>query len=155
MAKKCIFCGEEIPAFNGKKLDCGGYTETVCADCFEKYHELQGVELAQKILATGKAKNHVGIRYYMNDRIKSEQEALERKKKEEEEFNKLHPETGKCPKCGDSMRQYGPIAVKLGEETFLFSDFNRLMSGSMTVRLNRCSGCGYTEFYTPNENELL
>ena len=155
MAKKCIFCGEEIPAFSGMKLDCGGYTETVCADCFEKYHELQGIELAKRILATGKAKNHVGIRDYMNYQIKFEQKALERKKKEEEEFNNRHPETGKCPKCGGSMRQYGPITFKLGEETVLFSDFNRLMSGSMAVRLDRCRECGYTEFYTPNENELL
>ncbi len=155
MAKKCIFCGEEIPAFNGKKLDCGGYTETVCADCFEKYHNLYGVELAQKILATGRAKNHIGIRDYLNERIKAEQETLEREKKKEEEFNNSHPETGKCPKCGGSMRQYGPLSVKLGEETFLFSDLNRLMSGSMEVRLERCRECGYTEFYTPNEKELL
>ena len=78
-----------------------------------------------------------------------------KEKKKEEEFNNSHPETGKCPKCGGSMRQYGPITFKLGEETFLFSDLNRLMSGSMAVRLERCKECGYTEFYTPNENELL
>ena len=155
MAKKCIICGEEISMLGGKKLNCGGYSEDVCPDCFDKYNELYGAELAQKILATGRAKHAEGIRYYLNGRIESEQKALEREKKEEEEFAIKHPETGKCPKCGDSMLQYGPINIKLGEETILFSDWNRLMAGSMAVRLDRCRQCGYTEFYTLDENELL
>ncbi len=155
MAKKCIFCGEEIPTFGGMKLDCGGYTEHVCQDCFDKYHDLQGVELAQKILATGRAKNVVGIRDYMKDKIRYEQEALEKEKKKQEEFNAKHPETGKCPKCGGPMHQYGPVVFKLGEETFLFSDLNRLITGSLSVRLDRCKECGYTEFYTPNEHEIV
>ena len=61
----------------------------------------------------------------------------------------------KCPKCGGPMLQYDPVSIKLGEETFLFSDLNRLMTGSLTVQPNRCKECGYTEFFTPNENELL
>ena len=155
MAKNCIFCGEEISAFGGKKLYCGDYTINVCADCFDKYSDLQGVELAQKILASGRSKHAAYYREYINDQIKYEQEKLEREKKKEEEFNSKHPETGKCPKCGGSMHQYGPLSIKLGEETILFSDLNRLVTGSMSVRLDRCRGCGYTEFYTPYENELV
>ncbi len=155
MAKKCIFCGEEIPAFGGKKLTYGGYTEIVCDDCFEKYHDLNGVDLARKILSSGRAKNHVGIRDYMNDQIKYEQQRIEREQQQEEEFKINHPVMGKCPKCDGEMHQYGPISFKLGDETFFFSDLNRLMTGSMTVTLIRCRKCGYTEFYTPNENELL
>jgi hypothetical protein len=45
--------------------------------------------------------------------------------------------------------------IKLGEEAVLFSDLRRLMAGSLTVRADRCRECGYTEFYTPNEEELL
>ena len=154
MAKICIFCGEEIAVFRGKKLECDGYMEDVCEDCFDKYHELHGVELAQKILATGRANNVVGIREYIKNTTKHEQERLEREKKKHEEFCARHPETGKCPKCGGPMHQYGPVAFKLGDETIFFSDFNRLMTGSLSVRLDRCRECGYTEFYTPNVNEI-
>ena len=155
MAKSCIFCGEEIGAFSGRKLNCGGYGENVCAKCFETYCGLDGAALAEKILATGRASHAEEIREYLNERIQREQEALEREKEREEEFLIRHPETGKCPKCGGSMHQYGPITIKLGEESVLFSDIHRLMSGSLSVRADRCRDCGYTEFYTPDEEDLL
>ena len=155
MAKNCIFCGEELGAFSGKKLNCAGYAENVCADCYNKYRELDGIERAHAILDTGRAAHAEGIREYLNDRIRSEQKARERAKQEEEEFSSKHPETGKCPKCGGPLLQYGPLLIKLGEESVLFSDLRRLMAGSLTVRADRCRECGYTEFYTPNEEELL
>ena len=62
---------------------------------------------------------------------------------------------GACPKCGGEMYRYEPISIKLGEESFLFSDLNRLMSGSLTVAPARCKACGYTEFYTPDEDQLI
>ncbi len=154
MARKCIFCGEEVSLFGGKRVTCGFDTEDVCPDCYDKYSGLKQKELAQKILATGRARNARSIRYYLDQLIENEQKELERKKQREEEQNRKHPETGKCPKCGEAMHMYGPISIKLGEETFLFSDLNRLITGSLTVRLDRCSKCGYTEFYTPNEGEL-
>ena len=155
MAKNCIFCGEEIGAFSAKKLTCGDYSISVCGDCFGKYSTLSSVELAQKILATGRSKHADYYRDFLNDKIKMEEMKLEREKKEQEAFDSKHPEVDKCPKCGGAMREYGPVPIKLGEETFLFSDLNRLLTGSMTVRLVRCKECGYTEFYTTNENELI
>jgi len=62
---------------------------------------------------------------------------------------------GACPKCGGEMYRYGEISVKLGEETLFFSSLNRLVSGSLTVEPYRCKGCGFTEFYTPFEEELI
>ena len=155
MAKNCIFCGEEIAAFTAKKITCGDYTMSVCPDCFDKYGGLKGVELAEKILATGRSRHEDYYRTFIDHSLKIRQEAEEREKKKEEEFNSRHPETGKCPKCGGPILQYDPVSIKLGEETFLFSDLNRLMTGSLTIRPNRCKACGYTEFFTPNENELL
>ena len=154
MARKCIFCGEEVSLFGGKKVTCGYDTEDVCPDCYDKYSGLEQKELAEKILATGRARNAYSIRDYLNKMIRDEEEAAEREKQKAEEYNRNHPETGKCPKCGETMHMYGPITIKLGEETLLFSDLNRYFSGSMTVRLARCGKCGYTEFYTPNEGEL-
>ena len=98
MARRCIFCGEEVSMFGGKKVTCGFDTEDVCPNCYDKYSGLEQKELAQKILATGRARNEASIRNYLNNMIKREQEALEREKKKEEEYNNLHPATGKCPK---------------------------------------------------------
>ncbi len=53
------------------------------------------------------------------------------------------------------MVKNSSLQVKLGEETVLFSAFSWLAAGSMTVRLERCRECGYTEFFTPEESELL
>ena len=39
--------------------------------------------------------------------------------------------------------------LKLGEETFFFSDLSRLISGSMTVEVLCCEQCGKLEFYDP------
>lgn len=69
--------------------------------------------------------------------------------------NEQEPEyCGVCPKCGGEMYKYREISMKLGEESFFFSDLNRLMSGSLTVVPARCRLCCYTELYTPYENEL-
>ncbi len=155
MARTCIFCGEDIPAFGGKKLTCGYDTEVVCPNCFDKYADMDEVELAQKILSTGRARDAQSLREYVKNQLEREQAAQERAARREEEFLSKHPETGKCPKCGGSMVQYGPLQIKLGEETLMFSNFSRLAAGSMTVRLERCRECGYTEFFTPEESELL
>ena len=155
MAKKCIFCGEEFGTFSGKKLTVGYDSEDVCPACFEKYCDLGEAELAEKILATGRARHSQTIREYLTEQRAKEEAAQEWARKREEKFMEMHPEMGKCPKCGSSMLRYGPIQIKLGEETFLFSDWNRLMSGALTVTLARCKECGYTEFYTPEENELV
>ena len=154
MAKTCIICGKEISAFNSRKLYCGDYGETMCPDCFSRYEGMDTLEFAEEILASGRSKHDDYYRDYIEDEKRSRQAALEREKREEEAFNSRHPEVGRCPKCSGPMLQYSPISVKLGEETILFSDLNRLMSGSLTVQLNRCRECGYTEFFPPNETEL-
>jgi len=52
------------------------------------------------------------------------------------------------------MLDYGEVTFKLGEETFFFSDMNRLASGSLTVNVLRCQSCGKTEFYIPDAQQL-
>ena len=46
------------------------------------------------------------------------------------------------------------VTFKLGEETYFFSDLNRLMSGSLTMHLLRCETCGKVEFFIPDAKEL-
>lgn len=154
MARTCIFCGEEVSIFGGKKLTCGLDTEDVCPNCYIKYCDLEGKELAEKILSTGRARNANSIKEYLNNLIQREQKEKERAERRAEAYRKTHPDMGLCPKCGEPMQQYGPLSIKLGEETLLFSDWNRFFSGSMTVIMGRCNKCTYTEFYTPNDQEL-
>ena len=78
MAKKCIFCGEEFGTFSGKKLTVGYDSEDVCPACFEKYCDLGETELAEKILATGRARHAQTIREYMNELRVKEQAAQEK-----------------------------------------------------------------------------
>lgn len=52
------------------------------------------------------------------------------------------------------MLEYGPVTFKLGEETYFFSDLNRLASGSLTMNVMRCEKCGKLEFYAPDSIEL-
>ena len=52
------------------------------------------------------------------------------------------------------MIDYGPVTFKMGEETYWASDWNRLMTGSLTMNLLRCDNCGKVEFYLPNDEEL-
>ena len=154
MAKTCVFCGKEISTFNSRKLYCGDYGVNLCPSCYEQYEGMDTLEFAEELLATGRSKHDDYYRDFIENEKRSRQAALEREKRAEEAYNSRHPEVGRCPKCSGPMLQYHPIQVKLGEETIIFDKLNRLMSGSLTVQMNRCRECGYTEFYTPEETEL-
>ena len=155
MAKECVFCGRELTLLGGKKYYVGAIAQPVCPDCYEKYEPLDGLERVKAVLRTGRAVNEEKLRERKHDLEEAAEKQQADREEQMEQFREKHPQVGTCPKCGGETYGYGPMQMKLGEETFFFSDINRLASGSLTVKLVRCKACGYTEFYTPNENELL
>lgn len=52
------------------------------------------------------------------------------------------------------MLDYGPATFKLGEETYFFSDWNRLLTGAVTMNIFRCEKCGKVEFFAFDETEF-
>ena len=52
------------------------------------------------------------------------------------------------------MLDYGPVTFKLGEETWLFSDWNRLITGAVTMTILRCEKCGKVEFFAFDDTEF-
>ena len=125
MEKICIFCGRSLGRWERKSLYCGNGTQTVCKECYEKYSPMTNVERGLLAWETGRAESR---------------EDREQKR------------TGKtCLRCGGEMLDLGSMKLKLGEETFFFSDWNRLASGSLDVQVLRCEDCGKAEFYIPGQ----
>ena len=147
---RCIFCGWELGRLQRKKLYCGNTNQTVCADCRNKYKALSAVERAEAAYQTGRAEDAALLREYLDTvhRAKAEREAAEAAKAQQR-ITHL-----KCVRCNEAMQDHGEVTFKLGEETYFFSDLNRLMSGSLTMRLLRCEKCGKVEFFIPDAEEL-
>lgn len=122
-----------------------------CSDCYQKYSDCSPAERTELALGTGRASSVEELRSYLN-RIKAVQEEKEEQSQAERQ-KRISEKT--CLRCGGRMLNYGPITLKLGEETFFLSDINRLLSGSLTVHVLRCEGCGKAEFYIPDEKGLL
>ena len=150
MTARCIFCGWELGRLQRKKLYCGNTNQTVCADCRDKYKSLSAVERAEAAYKTGRAEDAVLLREYLDTvyEARAEREAAEAAKAE-----RLISHL-KCVRCNEPMLDHGEVTFKLGEETYFFSDLNRLMSGSLTMHLLRCKHCGKVEFFIPDESEL-
>ena len=150
MRDNCLFCEKELNMMQKKKLYCGHSTQTVCGDCYRRYKELNSVERAEAALNTGRAEDEAKIREYL-DPIREMEKAKAEKQKAQDEQRK----SGKsCLRCGADMLDYGDVTFKLGEETFFFSDMNRLASGSLTMKVLRCQSCGKAEFYIPDAEQL-
>ena len=150
MKERCIFCGWELGRFQGKKLYCGNTDQTVCADCRNKYKALSAIERAEAAYQTGRAEDAASLRAYL-DTVQQAREAREAEAaaKAERLITDL-----KCLRCNGAMLDHGPLTFKLGEETYFFSDLNRLMSGSLTMHLLRCENCGKVEFFIPDGEAL-
>ena len=150
MAKKCIFCETELNLLNKRNLYCGSIAQPLCKDCFSRYEKLSYAEIAAAALNTGRAENADELQKYLDNikRVKQE-EAAARKKENEHRRTDL-----KCLRCDGQMLDYGPATFKLGEETFFFSDWNRLISGAVTLSIFRCENCGKVEFFSFDDSEL-
>ena len=150
MDGKCIFCGIELGLLNKKKLNCGNTMQTLCKDCYSQYKTLSAVERAEAALNTGRADSVDDLRTYLDNinHVKQEKEE-ERKRDNERRRTDL-----KCLRCDGYMLDYGPVTFKLGEETFFFSDWNRLMSGAVTMNIFRCEKCGKVEFFSFDDTEF-
>ena len=147
MEKICIFCGRALGRWERKSLYCGNGTQTVCKECYEKDSPLTNVERGLLAWETGRAESREELREFVEQAERTREEKQEKEREDREQKR-----TGKtCLRCGGEMLDLGSMKLKLGEETFFFSDWNRLASGSLDVQVLRCEDCGKAEFYIPEQ----
>ena len=147
MEKICIFCGRSLGRWERKSLYCGNGTQTVCKECYEKYSSMTNVERGLLAWETGRAESREELREFAEQAERTREEKQEKEREDREQKR-----TGKtCLRCGGEMLDLGSMKLKLGEETFFFSDWNRLASGSLDVQVLRCEDCGKAEFYIPEQ----
>lgn len=147
MEKICIFCGRALGRWERKSLYCGNGTQTVCKECYEKYSSMTNVERGLLAWETGRAESREELREFVEKAERTREEKQEKEREDREQKR-----TGKtCLRCGGEMLDLGSMKLKLGEETFFFSDWNRLASGSLDVQVLRCEDCGKAEFYIPKQ----
>ena len=147
MEKICIFCGRSLGRWERKSLYCGNGTQTVCKECYEKYSPMTNVERGLLAWETGRAESREELREFVEQAERTREEKQEKEREDREQKR-----TGKtCLRCGGEMLDLGSMKLKLGEETFFFSDWNRLASGSLDVQVLRCEDCGKAEFYSPEQ----
>ena len=147
MEKICIFCGRALGRWERKSLYCGNGTQTVCKECYEKYSPMTNVERGLLAWETGRAESREELREFVEQAERTREEKQEKEREDREQKR-----TGKtCLRCGGEMLDLGSMKLKLGEETFFFSDWNRLASGSLDVQVLRCEDCGKAEFCIPEQ----
>ena len=147
MEKICIFCGRSLGRWERKSLYCGNGIQTVCKECYEKYSPMTNVERGLLAWETGRAESREELREFVEQAERTREEKQEKEREDREQKR-----TGKtCLRCGGEMLDLGSMKLKLGEETFFFSDWNRLASGSLDVQVLRCEDCGKAEFYIPEQ----
>lgn len=147
MEKICVFCGRSLGRWEKKSLYCGNGTQTVCKDCYEKHSPMTNVERGLLAWETGRAESREELREFVEQAERTREEKQEKEREDREQKR-----TGKtCLRCGGEMLDLGSMKLKLGEETFFFSDWNRLASGSLDVQVLRCGDCGKAEFYIPEQ----
>ncbi|MBO5160456.1 MAG: hypothetical protein J6B94_12855 [Lachnospiraceae bacterium] len=150
MEDRCIFCGTTLGRLQKRKLHCGNTEQILCKNCYPKYEPLSAVERAEAALKSGRAADAAELRKY----LENVWDARKKKEEEKEVNNKKRTTDIECLRCKGKMLEYGPVTFKLGEETYFFSDLNRLASGSLTMNIMRCEKCGKLEFYAPDSTEL-
>lgn len=150
MKGNCIFCQKELGMMQRKKLSCGNTTQILCGDCYGRYKNLNALERAAAALETGRAEDEQQLKDYLTS-VRDFQNAKAEQDKAEKEKMRSEKE---CLRCGTRMLDYGNVTFKLGEETFFFSDINRLASGSLTMNVLLCDNCGKAEFYIPDVKQL-
>ena len=150
MNDRCLFCSRELSWSQKRKLHCGIGNQILCSDCLEKYQSLTSFQRAEAALNTGRAENAAELRAYVENVRQAQRQ------KEAAESAKAQPTPAQldCLRCHVPMKHYGPITFKLGEESFFFSDIQRLISGSLTATVYRCPTCGKAEFFIPDETQL-
>ena len=144
MDEQCIFCGTELSMLNKKKLYCGNTTQILCKDCYSHYKNLSAVERAEAAFNSRRAADADALREYLVNIYHIKQEKEEERKKD----NQCRATDLQCLRCEGKMLDYGPATFKLGEETIFFSDWNRLISGAVTMNVLRCEKCGKVEFFS-------
>ena len=150
MKDKCIFCSKELGMFEKKKLSCGGTTQVLCGDCYDVYSPLNAIERAEAALKTGQAEDEDTLIKYLEP-IKEAQNLKNEEMKQKAEKRMTDKE---CLRCKGKMLDYGPVTFKLGEETYFWSDINRLMSGSLTFNVLVCENCGKAEFFISDRKDI-
>lgn len=147
MENYCIFCRKMLGRFQKKSLWCGGASEIVCQDCYQKYAPYANEERARLALEEGRPVHRMELQQFAErmEAVKAErelQQALENQKRVTDK---------QCLRCGGRMLDYGLMMFKLGEEVFFMSDLKRIMDGSLQMQVLCCENCGKAEFYIPGE----
>lgn len=150
MSDRCIFCRTELGLFQKKELSCGTTTQILCKNCYQKYEPLSVIERAELAFQTGRANDAIELKQYLDNICK----AKAKKEEARQQKNQKRVTNTECLRCQSKMLDYGPITLKLGEETYWGSDWNRLITGSLTMNLIRCDNCGKVEFYLSDDEEL-
>ena len=145
MDDRCIFCGTELGLLNKKKLHCGNTTQDLCKECYPKYKILSTVERVKAALNSGRAEDADALQNY----LENIQQVKQKETNQEKRITDL-----KCLRCGGQMLDHGPATFKLGEETYFFSDWNRLITGAVTLTVYRCETCGKVEFFAFDDGEF-
>ncbi len=144
--KRCTFCGKELTFFDREVLACGGTPQPCCKSCRELLVNLPMEERARRALATGRAVEWKTVQSFLDA-----QEASREAERKAEQAQQDARRTGRtCSACGGEMLLLGRQTFKLGEETFFFSDWNRLISGSLELELEVCANCRKVAFYLPD-----
>lgn len=147
MENTCIFCRKTLGRFQKKSLWCGGASEIVCADCYQKYMPYANEERARLALEEGCPVHRMELQQFVE-----RMEAVKEKREQQEALEAQKRVTDqKCLRCGGQMLDYGLMMFKLGEESFFMSDWKRIMDGSLQMQVLCCEDCGKAEFYIPRE----
>lgn len=142
MQNRCVFCGKELGLFQRKELACGGVNQTCCQDCHRTVGALPMEQRCRRALDSGRAENWQEVKKFLDEREQENQ------RREQELERRRTPRT--CPRCAVPLFSLGRQTFKLGEETFFFSDWNRLASGSLDLVLEVCPQCRRVEFFLPD-----
>lgn len=142
MRENCIFCGKKLGLLERDEFYCGRQPQGVCKACRRDLLDLGQEERGKRALATGRAEYAEEIETF-----------LEEFKKQRQEERRKVSSGKKCLRCGGEMLKDGVRTFKLGEETLLLSDLNRLFSGSMDLEMLVCEDCGKVEFFRVQADE--
>ena len=143
----CVFCGQELSAFNSKTVYCATTKQPACRTCHKQMLPMSAEDRARRALTTGRAQDPQVIREYLAQR-----EQIEREKAEKEAQAKKDRISDKlCLRCGIPMIRMGRQQFQLGEYGLFLGDLAHLAAGSLEVDLIYCENCRKVEFFLPED----
>ena len=99
----CVFCGQDLSAFNSKTVYCATTKQPACRNCYKQLLPLSAEDRARRALATSRARDREVLRTYLAEQEQRAQEkaAAEERARKEQISDKM------CPRCALPMRKLG------------------------------------------------